>query len=150
MLKVKICGLRRIEDIKIVNELLPDYIGFVFTPSSRQVTVQEAKALKNLLRPEIKAVGVFVNTSVEEIVRLVNDKVIDLVQLHGDEDVFYCQTLREKIKVPIIKASPLKDEQTLENLAVFACDYFLFDTSIPKNVPWRPAQSRAAGTDPIR
>lgn len=130
MLKVKICGLRRIEDIKIVNELLPDYIGFVFTPSSRQVTVQEAKALKNLLRPEIKAVGVFVNTSVEEIVSLVNDKVIDLVQLHGYEDVFYCQTLREKIKVPIIKAIPLKDEQTLENLAVFACDYFLFDTYV--------------------
>lgn len=130
MPKVKICGLRRVEDIKIVNELLPDYIGFVFAPSSRQVTVQEAKALKNLLRPEIKAVGVFVNASVEEIVSLVNDEVIDLVQLHGDEDTFYCQALREKIKGPIIKVIPLKNEQALENLDAYACDYFLFDTYV--------------------
>ena len=130
MLKIKICGLSRVEDIQMVNELLPDYIGFVFANSKRQVSPKQAGELKKLLRPEIKAVGVFVNSPLEQVVALVQEGVIDMVQLHGDEDAAYCQQLRQKIKVPVIKAIRLRDEAVLENLDCFPCDYLLFDTYV--------------------
>ena len=60
MTKIKICGLKRKEDIEYANALLPDYIGFVFAKSARQVTRAQAQELKRLLNPRIKAVGVFV------------------------------------------------------------------------------------------
>mgnify|MGYP002514011736 CR=1 FL=1 len=59
MVKVKICGLRRLQDIEIVNKYKPDFIGFVFAKSKRQVSLEEAKRLKQALSKEIKAVGVF-------------------------------------------------------------------------------------------
>lgn len=61
MTKIKICGLTRIEDIEAVNSCLPDYIGFVFADSRRQVTVKQARLLKKNLSPAICSVGVFVN-----------------------------------------------------------------------------------------
>lgn len=130
MLKIKICGLSRVEDIQMVNELLPDYIGFVFANSKRQVSPKQAGELKKLLCPEIKAVGVFVNSPIEQVVALVQEGVLDIVQLHGDEDAAYCQQLRQKIKVPVIKAIRLRDEAVLENLDCFPCDYLLFDTYV--------------------
>lgn len=130
MLKIKICGLTRSRDIQIVNELLPDYIGFVFASSKRQVTPQQASKLKKLLRPEVKAVGVFVNAPIEQVVELVKSRTIDIVQLHGDEDASYCQSLRQKIMVPIIKVIRLRNEASLENMDAFDCDYFLFDTYV--------------------
>lgn len=130
MLKIKICGLSRVEDIQMVNELLPDYIGFVFAESKRQISEGQARKLKALLHPKIKAVGVFVNPPMEQVVRLVEDGVIDMVQLHGDEEASYCQALGQKISVPIIKAIRLKDERSLENMEGFPCDYFLFDTYV--------------------
>ncbi len=130
MVKIKICGLTCSEDIKIVNELLPDYIGFVFTKSKRQVTFAQAQELKKLLRPEIKSVGVFVNSPIEKVVSLVDAGVIDLVQLHGNEDTSYCEALRQKIQVPIIKVIRIRDESSMKNLSAYASDYFLFDTFV--------------------
>lgn len=85
MTKIKICGLKRTEDISYVNELLPDFAGFVFAKSSRQVDAKKTAELKKQLSPKIKAVGVFVNAEPEFIDKLYQKQIIDLAQLHGDE-----------------------------------------------------------------
>ena len=85
MKKVKICGLRRKEDILIVNRLKPDYVGFVFADSSRKVTKEEAKALSKQLEKEICPVGVFVNEEPEIVAQIANAGIIDLIQLHGEK-----------------------------------------------------------------
>ena len=67
MTKIKICGLRREQDIRYANELMPDYIGFVFLKGKmRYVTFEEAAHLRSLLDPAIPAVGVFVNEPATE------------------------------------------------------------------------------------
>ena len=85
--KIKICGLRRPEDIDAVNDLKPEYIGFVFfTGSKRYVTPETAKALRAGLNPGIRAVGVFVDEKPETVAGLLEEGVIDIAQLHGHED----------------------------------------------------------------
>ena len=82
-LRVKICGLSRVEDILYANEVCPDYVGFVFARSRRQVTAEQAAGLRRLLREEICPVGVFVNEKPEQIIRLLQSGVIEAAQLHG-------------------------------------------------------------------
>ena len=65
MTKIKLCGLRRLEDVAMVNRARPDYAGFVFAPGKRQVTADEAEILRQQLDPAIAAVGVFVKAPVE-------------------------------------------------------------------------------------
>ena len=125
MSKVKICGLSRIEDIDTVNGALPDFIGFVFAKSHRQVSENKAKTLKQKLDTHIQAVGVFVNQEPECIERLYQKEIIDLVQLHGDEDNQYIQNLKENSGCQVIKA--IRIGSTLPDLPEDA-DYFLFDT----------------------
>ncbi|MDR1701382.1 MAG: hypothetical protein LBR56_01245 [Sporomusaceae bacterium] len=86
MSKIKICGLTRAEDIDAVNRVLPDYIGFVFAPSRRQVSAELAARLKEKLDERIKAVGVFVDEPLENVGEIYRRGIIDLVQLHGDEN----------------------------------------------------------------
>ena len=128
MTKIKICGLTRTEDIEMVNEFLPDYIGFVFAKSRRQVSAEQAKELKNKLRPAIKAVGVFVNEKPENIAEIANQGIIDLIQIHGDEDAAYCEQLRKLTQTPIIKVVRVEHEDDLAGIEEFDCDYYLFDT----------------------
>ncbi|MCR4845450.1 MAG: phosphoribosylanthranilate isomerase [Eubacterium sp.] len=95
MTRIKICGLKRIEDIEAVNELCPDYVGFVFADfSHRYVDKEAAVKLKERLDPRIKAVGVFVNEDYNYVAELLNEGVIDMAQLHGDEDEVYIERLR--------------------------------------------------------
>ena len=128
MTKIKICGLTRTEDIETVNEFLPDYIGFVFAKSRRQVSAEQAKKLKNKLRPAIKAVGVFVNEKPENIAEIANQGIIDLIQIHGDEDAAYCAQLRKLTQAPIIKVVRVQVEDDFAGIEEFDCDYYLFDT----------------------
>ena len=128
MTKIKICGLTRTEDIEMVNEFLPDYIGFVFAKSRRQVSAEQAKELKNKLRPAIKAVGVFVNEKPENIAEIANQGIIDLIQIHGDEDAAYCAQLRKLTQAPIIKVVRVELEDDFAGIEEFDCDYYLFDT----------------------
>jgi phosphoribosylanthranilate isomerase len=102
-MKVKICGLFREQDIEYVNEALPDYAGFVFAPSKRQVSGELARELRSNLAGGIVPVGVFVNAPIEEIATLYRDGVISIAQLHGDEDESYISTLKEVCDIPIIK-----------------------------------------------
>lgn len=129
--QVKICGLRRLEDIACVNRLQPDFIGFVFAKSKRQVTAEQAAALKAALAPQIKAVGVFVNVSIDFIAQLAEAGIIDIVQLHGDEDADYCHRLKQRVQLPLIKAVRVKDEGSFAGLEAYPCEYLLFDTYTP-------------------
>lgn len=136
MTKVKICGLRTVEDARKVNALLPEYVGLVFAPSSRRrVTLATAREIKAALAPEIQVVGVFVNQTVSEIATLADAGVIDLVQLHGEE------TSREGIELPVIKSVAIGGEVS-DELPQFA-DYLLLDTATPgagKTFNWRLAK----------
>ena len=132
MTRVKICGLSRPEDIFQANKLKSDYIGFVFYPKSkRAVTQSQAALLKAMLDKEIKAVGVFVNADIAFIEKLAQLRIIDLVQLHGDEDSLYIQELRKRVYIPIIKAIRVQGEESLQNLRNYPVDFFLFDTYKP-------------------
>ena len=129
MSKIKLCGLTRIEDIEAVNELKPDYIGFVFaSKSKRYISPQKAKILKTLLDPSIKAVGVFVNASPENIAELLNENIIDIAQLHGNEDDDFITKLRSFSGKPIIKAFTIKSENDIEAAQKSTADYVLLDS----------------------
>ena len=129
MTKIKICGLKRKEDIDYVNFCKPDYVGFVFAGTKRKITEERAKELSGLVSPEIVKVGVFVNEEIEMIVRLLQDKIIDMVQLHGTEDEDYISSLREKMnRGKIIKAIPIASPESLQGNDQLDVDYLLFDT----------------------
>lgn len=127
-MKIKICGLTRLEDIDCVNLLLPDYIGFVFWPGSRRfVTEEQAARMKAMLAPQIQAVGVFVNESLKEVARLLTEGVIDMAQLHGEEseeDIRYLQAVTGR---PVIKAVKVHSRRDVEAWLNSAADYLLFD-----------------------
>ena len=125
MSKIKICGLSRKDDIEAVNRVLPDYIGFVFAPSRRRVDIKTAALLKEKLDPRIEAVGVFVNESIENVADIYKNGIIDLVQLHGDEDGGYIKRLKNYCGCPVIKAVGVGS--VLSFLPVES-DYLLFDT----------------------
>ena len=129
MTQVKICGLTRQEDIGAVNGYLPDFIGFVFAPGSRrQVTIAQARLLKKQLDTRIKAVGVFTDETVPNITLLCKAKIIDMVQLHGDETADFIQALKEKTSSPVIKAVRVRGREQILQAEKFPCDFLLLDT----------------------
>lgn len=141
MTRVKMCGLFRDEDISYANEVKPDYIGFVFYPKShRCVSIEKAQSLKARLDPEIKAVGVFVDSDISFIKELVAKNIIDIVQLHGHEDSNYIHELRKSIDNPdisIIQAIVIKNEADILRLPQndfmdneFSADYYLVDSGM--------------------
>lgn len=139
MSKIKLCGLSRKCDIEWVNALKPEYIGFVFwSKSKRNVPPEKAKELKDLLSPDIKAVGVFVDEPIENVAELLNDNIIDIAQLHGGEDEEYIKKLRMLSGKPIIKAFLLKSESDAERAEKSTADYILVDsgTGTGKSFDW--------------
>lgn len=127
MIKIKICGLLRPEDIEYVNEALPDYIGFVFARSRRQVTEEQAELLKKSLDKRIHAVGVFVNAPMEDAVGLLENGVIDIAQLHGNEDEAYVEELKSKTRCPVIKAVKVESTEDILTMQNNPADYLLLD-----------------------
>ena len=103
MVKIKICGLKRLEDIDIVNNYKPDYIGFVFADSKRKVNYKLARNMKEKLDSNISAVGVFVDSPEDEILKLFNDGIIDIAQLHGMESEEYINNLKNKTDNKLLK-----------------------------------------------
>ena len=103
VVKVKICGLFRDDDVDYVNEAKVDFAGFVFASSRRQVTPSNAEKLRSRLANDIVSVGVFVNAPVAEIVALYRNGVINMAQLHGIEDEAYIAELEGECEIPIIK-----------------------------------------------
>lgn len=129
MTKIKLCGLSRLCDIEIANELKPDYIGFVFaSKSKRYVTYKKATELKSLLSPEILTVGVFVNEHPQDVAKLLQNGIIDIAQLHGDEDEDYIQRLRTLTGKPIIKAFRIGNEADISKAEQSTADCVLLDS----------------------
>lgn len=122
MVKIKICGMRRLEDIEMANKYKPDYIGFVFAQSPRKVSYDQAKELSSLLSEDIVPVGVFVNEHMKLIVDLFKDGIIEIAQLHGDEDEKYIRDLKDKSieetgrEIPIINAIEINDNKDIDDI----------------------------------
>lgn len=124
MAGIKICGLRRDVDVDYVNELLPDYAGFIMTSGFRRsIDFDLAVELGGRIDSRIKRVGVFVDEPLENIERAISSGCIDIVQLHGRESVEYCK----KINAPVIKALKPDCFGMIEEYEP-AVDYLLFDS----------------------
>lgn len=128
MTKIKICGLTRAEEIDAVNRLLPDYIGFVFADSRRRVTPDTARRLRERLDVRIKAVGVFVNWPVTAVAALSESGIIDIAQLHGDEDREYIMGLKQMTACPVIKAVRVRSAAQISEAEMLPCDMLLLDS----------------------
>ena len=127
--KIKLCGLSRPEDIEAANKCKPEYIGFVFwEKSKRKVDKEKARALKQKLDPGIKAVGVFVDESVDVIADLLNEAIIDIAQLHGSEDESYIAELKTKTDKPVIQAFQIKDRSDIIAAMGSSADMLLLDS----------------------
>ena len=141
--KVKMCGISKVETIPAVVEAKPDYMGLVFAPSKRQVTVDQAKTLVEELHKqytkrynngaeqsnndEIKTVGVFVNETLENLVKIATEVNLDVVQLHGDEDEAFIQSLKERTNVEVWKAVQIRSAADAEAWIDSRADMLLFD-----------------------
>lgn len=141
--KVKMCGISKVETIPAVVEAKPDYMGLVFAPSKRQVTVEQAKILVEELHrgyaqkygsdtehdknDTIKTVGVFVNETVDNLITIANEANLDAVQLHGDEDEAFIQSLKERTNVEIWKAVQIRSAADVEKWIDSSADILLFD-----------------------
>ena len=147
--KIKMCGISKIETIPAVIEANPDYMGLVFAPSKRQVTVDQAKTLveelhkqyanrynrdaeqysnQTLIHQEfIKTVGIFVNETLENLVTIATEVNLDAVQLHGDEDEAFIQSLKERTNVEVWKAVQIRSAADAEAWIDSSADMLLFD-----------------------
>ncbi|ADY28383.1 phosphoribosylanthranilate isomerase [Cellulophaga lytica] len=131
-MKLKVCGMKHLDNMEAVAALQPDYLGFIFwEPSSRYFNEKMGAISKN-----IKKVGVFVDADLDYVVEKINQYSLDVVQLHGKESPEFCKGLRNsnlglKGKQPqIIKVFSIKDSFNFSVITPFekVCDYFLFDT----------------------
>ncbi len=126
-MKVKICGLKTLEDIEYINEAMPDFAGFIFAKSKRQISFKQAAEMKYKLNKKIKSVGVFVNEDIINIISLVKCNVIDLIQLHGEENNDYIKEIKMLSNLPVIKA--FKADCNLKyNIKNTSADYILIDS----------------------
>lgn len=137
MTKIKICGLSRREDIESVNMVSPDYIGFImgFPKSHRNITIERAKTLRAGLKEEIQVVGVFVDAEISMIVDACAQKVIDIIQLHGREDIRYIERLKAvlasvEVQAKIIKAIQVKSKEDLALIKEVPADMILLDAGM--------------------
>ncbi len=128
MTKIKFCGLTRPCDIEAANAIKPDYIGFVFAPNSkRRVGYKQAVDLKNLLSKDIKAVGVFLNEDISQVISLLNLGIIDAAQLHGDESRDYIARIQQETGKPVIKAFQIHSEQDVAAAEETIADFIILD-----------------------
>ena len=145
--KIKICGISKVETILAIVDAKPDYMGLVFAPSKRQVTVDQAKILVSELHKQyanrynrdviqwsndvvqefIKTVGVFVNETLENLVTIATEVNLDAVQLHGDEDEAFIQSLKERTNVEVWKAVQIRSAADAEAWIDSSADMLLFD-----------------------
>ena len=145
--KIKMCGISKVETIPAVVEAQPDYMGLVFAPSKRQVTVEQAKILVEELHKQygnrysrdevqcsndvvqefIKTVGIFVNETLDNLVTIATEVNLDAVQLHGDEDEAFIQSLKERTNVEVWKAVQIRSAADAEAWIDSSADMLLFD-----------------------
>lgn len=123
MAKVKICGLKEMEHVETAVKSGADFIGFMFAPSKRRITVEEAVKLAKAIPNTVKKVGVFVNEEATTIRQIAESVGLDYIQYHGDETPEQIQ----EIGLPAIKAFSIREEKDVERAATYNVDYYLFD-----------------------
>ncbi len=129
MTKIKLCGLKSLNDIEIINKYNPEYIGFIFyKKSKRYIDYKTAKMLKNALNKNILAVGVFVNEDINTVVKLLNENIIDIAQLHGNESENYIKTLKKLTNKTIIKAFKVENTLDIKKAKQSQADFVLLDS----------------------
>lgn len=125
MTKVKICGLTSVKDAFFAADKGADFLGFIFYKKSpRYISVEEAANIIFKLPGSVKTVGVFVNQSVEDINKAVEELGLSYVQLHGDENPEFAK----KMSVPVIKSFRLKDRNNLADIKEYNVFAYLFDS----------------------
>lgn len=132
MAKIKLCGLRREQDIDYVNEVLPDYAGFILASRFwRHVTLESLIELSKKLDSLVTPVAVFVNQTEEFVASVVDSGAVRMIQLHGDEDAGFSKRVRDKMRTDhtfeVIKAVKVRSKEDIEEAADFPCDYLLLD-----------------------
>ncbi|WP_295118425.1 phosphoribosylanthranilate isomerase [uncultured Chitinophaga sp.] len=130
-MKVKVCGITKAEQLKLLIEGGADYAGFIFYERSPRFVGNklDARTVRETGKG-IKKVGVFVNAPLSQVLQIIKDYGLDVAQLHGDETPDYCATVRESAVV--IKAFRIGDGVGLFDTVAryeYVCDYFLFDTA---------------------
>lgn len=126
-MKLKVCGMKFVENIEQVSGLCPDYMGFIFYEKSKR----NFEGVIPKLPKSIKKTGVFVNEYPEILVSLVEEYQLEAIQLHGDETIAYIKQIKTYLpSIEIIKVFGIKDEFNFDSLKPFlqVVDYFLFDT----------------------
>ena len=127
-MKLKVCGMKYIDNIKSIADLKPDYMGFIFY----EISKRNFEGIIPELPKSIKKTGVFVNEYIEIVISLVEEYKLEAIQLHGDESVEYIQKLRPHLskKIEIIKVFGINDNFDFTQLKPYEneVDYFLFDT----------------------
>lgn len=128
-MKVKICGIRRPEDVQSINQSKPDYVGFIvdFPKSHRSVSIEALQNLTSQVDSSIEKVGVFVDTPLEVIADLLNQSIIDIAQLHGKQDENDIKQLKELTPKPIWKAFSVNSNTDLREAEASSADLVLLD-----------------------
>jgi len=149
MTKVKICGLMRSEDVQAVNEYLPDYIGLIFAPSRRRLSLEKAKALCKALSTGIQRVGVFVNEEPGVMMHIKRECGLDVLQIYQDEPKELAALEGE-----IWRGIRVKDEASLNAVGKLKADAYLLDAyssaaygGVGETFNWVLAQKAAALAD---
>lgn len=129
-MQIKICGMKKPENILEVSALYPDYMGFVFYPRSPRFAKNLDLNTLLSLPEEIKKVGAFVNENLENILTCIHKYKLDAVQLHGAENQELCRLIKEEANVMVIKVFSIMGKHNLKVTKAYedAADLFLFDT----------------------
>lgn len=132
--KVKICGITNLEDALQAVECGADELGFNFYSSSqRYISPEKAGEIIARLPASAKSVGVFVNEPVESLLEIIQFADINMIQLHGDERITYITEVREKNRLPIIKAFRVDPTFSVDDALSWPIDFALFDTHSSQN-----------------
>ncbi|MDQ3386293.1 MAG: phosphoribosylanthranilate isomerase, partial [Actinomycetota bacterium] len=126
MVLVKVCGITNTHDALAAAEAGADAIGFIFAPSPRRIRTDEAQEISDVLPENILKVGVFVNASPEEVLRIVREVGLNYAQLHGDEGPEIVAAVQDG-GVWVIKAVRVRDAESLEDLDRYGADLYLLD-----------------------
>ena len=127
MTKIKICGIRRKVDAEYLNEFMPDYAGFILSkPFWRCIDMMQLQKINDMLSPRIKRVGVFVNESAEYILQYA--PLLDVIQLHGDENEDLILELKSKTNCEVWKAIRVQTIDEIKSACNLSADKLLIDS----------------------
>jgi phosphoribosylanthranilate isomerase len=127
-MRIKICGVTRLDDARAAAELGAWAIGMIFyEPSPRHASLDQAELIGGALHRRTELAGVFVNSSLEEIAQTADRARLTLIQLHGEEGPAFCAEVARRTGARVIKAASVKGPATLQDMARFHTDFHLLD-----------------------